>query len=385
MRRSIITGIDIGTAFIRVVVVEIIQGVNTPQVLGIGISPSVGLRHGYISHFDDAVKSIQSAILMAEKRAGIKIKEVFVGLGGISLHSLVGTGSVIISRADGEVSDLDVKKVLYEAETKLKDPNKHIVYSLPIRFFLDDKEIFGRPHGLKGTKLNSETFFVLSHFQHINDAEKALESIGLDIIDIVPSPIAASMVTLSRQQKTAGVLLANIGSETVSLCIFENNVPISLSVLPVGSINITNDLALGLRITLDEAEKIKLGDTTHSFPTRKLSEIINARLSDIFELIDAHLRKIHRSGLLPAGIVLTGGGANLNNIDEHARTILKLPARIGIPIHRESEKEHQEDASWAVAYGLCLWAPEEKSVSQIQYWFNKGKRASGQWLKQFLP
>jgi len=181
-------------------------------------------------------------------------------------------------------------------------------------------------------------------------------------------------------------VLANIGSETVSIVVFEDNVPISLKVFPIGSSDNTNDIALGLKVSLDEAEQIKKGAITRTeYPKKKLDEIVVARLSDIFELIENHLKKLGKNGLLPAGIIMTGGGSNIINIEDFARVALKLPSKIATP--RFGENTKVKEASWSVAYGLCIWgltADEDESPVGIQLAQKTGGNLL-HWIKQFLP
>jgi cell division protein FtsA len=202
------------------------------------------------------------------------------------------------------------------------------------------------------------------------------------------APIAAGFVTLTKSQKVAGCVLANIGAETVSIAVFENNIPTSLEVFPIGSTDITNDIALGLKVPLEEAEQIKIGVITgSSYPRKKLEEIIAARLSDIFELIEAHLKKIGRNGLLPAGIIITGGGSGLTSIDTLAKVYLKLPSRIGTLSHLDS-KSSFKDATWAVAYGLCIWglhSDEGPNIDNTSVFFKNTWKKILQTIKQFLP
>jgi cell division protein FtsA len=216
-----------------------------------------------------------------------------------------------------------------------------------------------------------------------------VEEAGIEIDDAVAAPVAASLVTLSKQQKTAGCLLANIGSETVSIAVFENNIPASLEVFPIGSTDITNDIALGLKVSLEEAEKLKLGgmlDQNHS--RKKLDEIILARLSDIFELIEAHLKKIGRNGLLPAGIIITGGGSGISTIEDFAKAALRLPSRIGNIAFGPTLGDRFKDATWSVAYGLCILglSGESDGIKGSNEFGGKDMaKQVGRWLKQFLP
>jgi len=213
------------------------------------------------------------------------------------------------------------------------------------------------------------------------------------VIDVVASPIAASFVTLSKSQKIAGCVLANIGAETVSIVVFENNIPISLEVFGLGGSDITNDIALGLKISLEEAESIKLGGiTATSYSKKKLEEIVSARLGDIFDLIEVHLKKIDRSGLLPAGIIITGGSSSVGLIEDLARSYLRLPARIaslnigdGLSPNKAG-KFQIKNSSWSVAYGLCVIGnlPDEEGLGLKKHSQNLFK-SLWQVLKQFLP
>ena len=198
------------------------------------------------------------------------------------------------------------------------------------------------------------------------------------------SPLAGSLVMLTKTQKKAGCVLANIGAETVSIVVFENNVPISIKVFPVGSNDITNDIALGLKIPLDEAEKIKRGGMSNKpYSKKKLDEIISGRLTDIFKLIDDHLKKIKRDGLLPAGIILTGGGSSITTAQDLARASLRLPSKIATLDPGQNGKVR--DATWAVGYGLCIWGmtgtEEESGINLAR---NTGNTLLS-WFKQFLP
>ena len=186
---------------------------------------------------------------------------------------------------------------------------------------------------------------------------------------------------------SAGCVLANIGAETISIVVFENNIPISLEVFQIGSTDITNDIALGLKIPLEEAESMKIGRLgSGSFSKKKLEEIIHARLSDMFELIENHLKKIGRSGLLPAGIFLSGGGGNIGTIEDFAKVALKLPSRIA-SLNLADPKARIKDSTWAVAYGLCMlgFSKEDKKELGVKVSFNETKEKILGWIKQFLP
>ncbi len=400
MARNITVGIDIGTYQVKVAVAELVKGAhgNEPRIIGAGISESRGLRHGYIINPTDVVKSISQAVAQAEKTSGQKIRRAFLAIGGIGLSSITSTGTVIISRGDLEITDLDLSKALEASEKEIPSSlilNRKIVHAVPVQYKLDGKVVLGQPLGMKGNKLEVKTLFITCLERHLNDLMQAIEEAGVEVIDVMASPLAAGMVTLTKTQKIAGCVLANIGAETVSIIVYENNLPVSLEVFPTGSTDITNDIALGLKVALDEAEHIKLGAVTTSiYPRKKLEEIVGARLQDIFELIEAHLKKINRDGLLPAGIVITGGGGSGNtgigSIEELAKHALRLPSRIASVYLGEDGKSNIKDSSWSVAFGLCVFGLNADKDGMIggdifKGFFKNIFRKIRSFLMQFLP
>lgn len=389
MAHSFVTGIDVGTYHVKVVIArepEVNDGKSLPQIVGTGYAESRGLRNGYIINESDVVRSVRNAITQAEKASGVKVRQAYISMGGIGLDEVHSHGEAITSRADGTISQVDIDHAMQASEDSIQDkiPNRKVIHAIPLSYTVDGEKIHGRPHGLKGTKLEVDSLFITAFEQHLNDLVAAIESIGITVLDVMASPLAGSLVMLTKAQKRAGCVLANIGAETVSIAVFENNTPVSLKVFPIGSNDITNDIALGLKIPLDEAEKVKRGGmsgTTYS--KRKLDEIVSARLSDIFELIDAHLKKIKRDGLLPAGIILTGGGSSVTSIQDLARSALRLPSKIATLDPGQNGKVR--DASWAVAYGLCIWG---LSGTEEESGINLAKHTGNiiiNWFKQFLP
>lgn len=389
MAEPIITGIDIGTYQVKVVVVKVGKTEkerSLPQIIGTGFAESRGLRNGYIINEADVARSVKSAILQAEKSAGVDIKRVYLSMGGIGLDEIRSHGEVITSRADSEITQVDVDKVMHNSEENVVEqiPNKKILHSIPLSFIVDGNKVLGRPQGMKGTKLEVESLFITTFEQHLNDIVTAVEGIGITVEDVMASPLAGSLVMTTKAQKRAGCVLANIGAETVSIIIFEDGTPISVKVFPLGSNDITNDIALGLKIPLEEAEKIKRGGFTGAnISKRKLEEIVSARLTDIFELIDAHLKTLKRDGLLPAGIILTGGGSGIATIQDLARATLRLPSRIATLDPGQNGKV--KDASWAVAYGLCIWGASSDDDEHHIGITRQTKNSLLNWFSQFLP
>lgn len=382
-----IVGIDVGTYQIKVVVTKLAPGDSSPmpQIIGVGYAESRGLRNGYVINEQDAIRSVKSAIVQAEKVTGMPIKKAYLSIGSIGLGEIFSHGEIITSRADSEVTDSDIEKAMQDSEERVQEyiPNRKVLHDIPLAFTLDNEAVLGRPSGLRGTKLEVDTLFINIIEQHLSDLINVVEAAGVGVEDVMASPLAASFVVLSKAQKRAGCVIANIGAETLSIAVYENNLPVSVAVFPVGSNNITNDLALGLKIPLEEAEKVKRSGGSGAFSKRKLDEIINSRLSDIFELIDNHLKKIKRDGLLPAGIIMTGGGSNLSGLEDVAKHALRLPAKVVTLDPGVNGKV--KDPSWAVAYGLCVWGMNDDQDSSSIGIAKQAKNSILNWLSQFLP
>lgn len=356
MSKNITVGIDIGSHGTRVMVIEYGDDGErkTTRIIGTGFAETKGVRHGYVINGEQARDSLQKAIGEAEHSSGIRIRQAVVAIGGISLGSHVSSGSAIISKADNEVTNLDIQKALNDAESKLSVPNKQIIETLILEYKLDGKRVFGRPEGMKGIKLDVTVLYIAALKQHIDDIVSVVNSLGIDVVDIVPAPLATSFVTLSEKQKTAGCMLLDIGAETVSLTVFEDAQIISMYVFTLGSSDITNDIALGLKVPLGEAEDIKQGALIGNVPHSEVENIIEARLTDIFELVQKYLKKIKRDGLLPAGVIITGGGSQVKQTESLARKILNIPASLaGLPVNSK-KNPLIKDMGWLVVYGLCM-------------------------------
>jgi cell division protein FtsA len=391
MRSFTTTGIDVGSHTVRVMVVEHTR-VNEKiqsKIVGIGTRSSAGIKRGYISNLDEAVKSIQQAVAQAEKSSKQRIRQAAISVSGISLENVTSKGATTITRADKIVTNLDITKCIENAEKNLEKTNKAIVHTIPDEFILDGHTVLGDPEGMKGARLEVKVTFVTYLEQHLNDLIGAVNESGIDVVEIIASPFSTSLVTLTPRQKNAGCVEINIGSETVSMAVFENSKLSSMNVFPIGSNDITNDIALKFKISLEEAEDLKTGNIVTGVPRKDLDEVIVARLSDVFDLVKAQLKKLRRNELLPAGIIITGGGAHIDNIEEIAKSILKIPAQIGVvvsPFNRQGLK----DPAWFATYGLCisgiynpdLGSSEKSGVSKIG---KSIKKMFSKIAKQFMP
>jgi cell division protein FtsA len=358
LMKKFYTGIDIGTYTVKVVIAAPAENADLPmQIVGTGTSSSRGLRHGYIIDTKEATKSIREALDRAQTAAKTKVTSARVGIGGVGLDEIRSTGEVTLTASGGIVTEREIDRALRESEKRAAGrlSNRTVIHVIPLEFRVDGTRAFGKPHGMQGTKLAVDTLLITMLSQHYENLTDAVEALGVEVEGVMASPLAASLVTLSKAQKTAGVVLANIGAETLSVIVFDDDTPISIKVFPTGSGDITESIALSFQIPLPEAESLKRGGVTGSdIPAKKMHTIIAGQLKEMYLLVNAHLKSIGRQRLLPAGIVITGGGSGLASSTEIARAVLKLPSQIAqigyLP------RSSSVDATWAVAYGLCRWA-----------------------------
>ncbi len=374
-RGRIITGLDIGTATMKALVCQ--NEGRELQVLSYSEIPSFGLRKGAVVNSEEASKNIQALISGAERETSRRIGSVFVNIGGSHLYVVPSDGIISVSRADQRISQEDIDRVLQATKAINIASNEEVLDVFPKEFIIDGQKGIKQPLGLSGIRLEAKVL-LLCYFQSyfINLTQAVLNS-KIQIDDIVPSPLAAAEAVLTPQQKELGVALVDFGAATTSLAVFEEGDMIHFAVFPVGSANITNDIAIGLRTEVAVAESIKKQHGTCVFskpekekkdPTKKkieifdkssslmftkksLVDIIEPRVSEIFDLIQKELKKINRQELLPGGVVLTGGGAKLPKIKELAKQQLRLPCEIGVP---KKITGLDDDPSLATVAGLVL-------------------------------
>lgn len=386
MAQKIAVGIDVGTYQIKVVVASQDSREQRAKIIGTGFAQSRGIRHGYVVNRHDIAKMLQTAIREAEKSSGVAIRRAYLSVGGVGLEEFRSRAELLVSRADSEVTDLDLKNIIEESERKISSRliNRKVIHAIPLAYRLDGERLMGSPVGMKGTKLELDALFLTALEQHLNDLIAAVEDVGVSVIDVMASPLAGSFVTLTKAQKIAGVVLANIGAETLSVAVFENDVPISVKVFPMGSTDITHDIALGLKISIEDAEQAKRGALVSSITSKKqLDTIIEHRLSNIFALIEAHLKRLGKNGLLPAGVVISGGGSGVTTVEDIARVVLKIPSKKAALMVEGKSKV--KNSTWAVAFGLCIWGLTNDIESSSFSTIKENAKGVFDWFKQFLP
>lgn len=397
MKKSIFAiGVDLGTESVKAVALESVRAESSlPKVLGIGASISKGFKKGSIIDPGEAADSISDAIASLIKSSGVPKENIYAGIGGFGVSYQKSKGLIVISRADGEVSKEDMKRAVLAGEAGLQRlQNKEILHKIPLLYKVDSEMSVQNPLGLSGSKLEVETMFVTSQSLAIKSAIRAFEEANIEIEEIVASPFLVSKAVLEKREMEVGVLVLDLGATTASISLFEDGLPYSLEVLPIGSAHITQDIAVGFQIDLDEAERLKLDFKNYDkflkkdelsngkYSKKKLADIIEARLDDIFELVEKHLKKVDRMGLLPAGVVIVGGGANFPEISELAKNYLKLPVRIARCQNLSgATTELVKNPAWSTAVGIGLYGLENSKSPLL-----RGKSGAFlRWLRTFLP
>ncbi len=377
-REDIITALDVGSTAIRVVVGQINPNDQKIHVLGAAEQPAEGVSKGTITSIEDAVSSISSALEQVERMTGIPVEHVFVGINGSHITSQDSHGVIAVSKSDGEIKEEDVERVIEAAQAVATPPNYEILHVIPRSFSVDNQKGIKDPIGMTGIRLEVDAQIIQGLSSQIKNITKSIYRTGVDIDDLVLGVLAAAEAVLTRKQKDLGVALLNIGGSTTSLLVFEEGDVLHSTILPVGSSHITNDIAIGLRTSIDLADRIKieygsalpgeiskrdeisLGEIDSKeegvVSQKHVAEIIEARCEEIFTMADKELQKIDRSGLLPAGVVLTGGGAKLNGLVEVAKREFKLPAALGYPLDLGSTAvDKVNDLNYSTAVGLLHW------------------------------
>lgn len=382
---DLIVGLDIGTTTTRVVVASMHPEEEKPSVLGVGSVVSSGIQKGVVTDVEETIQSVGRALDSAEQMSGVPIDDAIVSIGGSHISSQNSRGVIAVSRADGEISEDDITRVVNAAQAISIPSNREILHVIPQQFVVDGQEGITDPIGMTGVRLEVDAHIIEGSAPFIKNLTKCVYQANVTVADLVYSPLAAAKAVLSKRQKELGVVLVDLGGGTTNIAVFEENRLLQTATLPIGSMHITNDIAIGLRSSIDVAEKIKIDlgtalpdevkktqlinlkhvdeqEEETDIPRRHVAEIIEARLSEIFSLVNKQLKFVQRSGLLPAGVVLTGGGARLNGVVDLAKRELRLPAQLGYPQILPGIADDINDPSWATVVGLVLHALDAKHV-----------------------
>ncbi len=410
-RTEHIIGLDIGTTAIRCIVAQKADEGN-PTILGIGSAPSLGIRKGAVVDVEETVNAISAALDNAEKITGVPIEHAYVSLGGSHIQSQLSKGVIAVSKADGEITEDDAARVINAAQAVSLPSNREIIHVIPKDYIVDGQEGVKDPVGMMGVRLEVVAHIIDGSTPFIKNLTKCIYQAGVDIDDLVISPFAVSKAVLSKRQKELGVMVLDLGGATTGMAVYEEGDLLHVAVLPVGAVHITNDIAIGLRTSIDVAEKVKLEygtalpeevrdkeeidlskiekSETEKVSRHHVAEIIEARVEEIFKMAEKELRKIKRAGLLPAGVVLCGGGAKLPGIVDLAKKSLRLPAQVGFPHELPGVIDKIDDPAYATAVGLILWAMDDKERHDSKKglfpasWQSSASKIR-KWFKAFLP
>lgn len=372
---QIVTGLDIGSSKIAIAC-GLIDEQGT-RLIALTHSQNHGMRKGSIVDVEETVSSLSAALEEAEKMTGSAISQVYVGVTGHHIATLDSKGAIAVSKPDGEITAIDIDRVVEAAKAVALPPNREIIHVIPKLFIVDGQDGVKDPSGMHGIRLEVDSLIVSGSTNSIKNIIRAVNQAGMQISELVFSPLAAGRAILSKEQKESGSILIDIGTGSTGYIVYEEGDILQTGVLPVGSGHITNDIAIGLRTSLSAAEKIKIKyghaipeevkDTdmidlanfdkgeTQKVARRYVCEIIQARLNELFSMISEDLRTISRDGSLPAGAIFTGGGCQLNGLIDLSKESLRLPATIGLPgLEISGMVDKLDNPIYSTSIGLML-------------------------------
>ena len=392
---KIVVGIDVGTYKIVTIIAKLVE--NVVNVLGVSEVKSLGIRKGQVVDIEEAVSSINSAVEAAERMAGYNVSHVIVSIGGSQIESQNSRGVVAVSSPQGEISPSDLSRVIDAAKAISLPSTRSIIHVLPRNYIVDGQEGIKDPVGMSGIRLEVDTHIVTANNVAVRNLEKAFSEVGVDVDSFVFSGYASSLAVLNDTEKELGVVLVDIGAGTTDISIYTEGSVSYSSVLAIGARHVTNDLAIGLRISLESAEKIKLFLSQNQFKKSVKTEeepkenkpsdeidlsslnlpeeitkvsqktliegIIRPRLNEIFAMIGMELKKSGYGGQTPAGIVITGGGAMTVGIKESARRTLAMPVRIGMPVNIKGIIDEVQHPAFSTAIGLTIYGAQNTTGS----------------------
>lgn len=412
-RPHILSGVDIGNSQVKIVIARVNSDSLRPEILGSGSALSNGLRRGIVVDMEETIANVRTAVQRAEAMAGISLKRAYLAVSGLHINTQTSRGVIAVSRADNEVSQNDIERVIKAASVVSLPANREIIHVIPKNFIIDSTEYVKNPLGMKGVRLEADVAIVDGLSPYLRNLAKCVNENNIEVAGLVYAPLASSLAVLDKNQKEYGVVNIDFGGGTSSLTVFEEADLLHSAILPIGSRHITNDLAVLLRTSIDIAERIKLeyGSTSDSedlrrrgdidlsslvgednfvLPKKQLIRVIDARAHELFDIVNNELKKISKSGILPAGIVLSGGGVNLPGLIMLAKEKLRLPVRIAKSVHFEGISEVVDDPAFSVAMGLILWGMDQESGGYSSK--TRGNLGGGDlpkkllgWLKNFLP
>ena len=384
---AILVALDVGTSKVVVLVGEVTND-GALDIIGKGMMPTTGVKKGLVNNIDQTVSSIHGAIEQAERLSGLRLEAAFVGVGGDHLESLNSRGTVAVSGAHREITREDIERATEVARAVTIPSNREVLHVLPRDFTVDGQEGVKDPEGMSAIRLEVTTHIVHGGATALQNLTKCVRQAGVRPDELVVSAIASGEAVLTETERELGVAVADIGAGTTDLALYADGSPFYTSVIPLGGVNVTNDIAIGLRTNLTAAEQLKLQfgsadakgagpdseapveiiDDGVARPARKsdVTEIVDARMHELFEKIGDEMSEHAAAHRLPAGLVLTGGTSQLVNAAELARDVLGIPVRVASPEGVGGLTDHLLTPQYGTAIGLLLWAARVVTTEDLQ-------------------
>jgi len=385
MAKKIVSAIDVGTTKIATIVANV-RSQDDIEVLGVGVVPSHGMHKGIVVNMDEAKVSITESVKEAQRISGMRVESVYVGVTGRHISGLNNRGVVAIPRDDRLVRPQDLKRALSAARTVIVPEGKRLLHAIPRYYTLDGEERVRQPVGMHGTRLDVETHIITASVSSVQNLVKCVRSTGIEVEDLILEPLASGEAVLSPQERDSGVVMADIGGGTTDIAVFKDGSIYHSAIIPVAGYQVTSDIAIGLGLPFNIAEKMKkrYGNMTPGLDTSKadevgmenghsasyhdLCDIIRSRMEELFELILLEMPTTDYRTLAPCGLVLTGGTANLTGLAELGKSLLRFPVRqgqpLGLGIYGITDVLH--DSAYATTVGLVLWQARSRERSAWQ-------------------
>jgi cell division protein FtsA len=380
---SLVAGLDIGTSAVRLAAGHVRRssdGRLELQIVGASAIASEGVQKGIVTSIEELISSVSSVLEDVERVAGVPVESVWLGVNGPYILTQDSKGVVAVAKTNGEISPEDAGRAIAAARTVPMPLNYDVLHVLPRSFSVDGQSGIKDPVGMTGMRLEVDTKLVYGMSTHIKNLTRAVYRTGIDVEDTVLSILAAGVAVATPRQRDLGVAVVNIGASSTSVAVYEEGVTLHVAVIPLGSQHVTNDIAMGLRTAIDVAERIKIeygsampkliskkeiidlgslgGDERDVASRQYVAQIIQARVAEIFEKVNAEFAKVGRSGLLPAGVLLTGAGAKLSGITDLGKECLRLPVSLGQAYDVTSVAGAAGDLAFTTAIGLVKWGAE---------------------------
>lgn len=401
MRQNILAGIDVGSSKIATLIADVSNQEEGIKIIGVSSTPSRGIRKGQIVNIEEASEAVIASVESAERMAGYSVGKALTSINGSHIASQNSKGIVAVAEPEGEIVKSDVERVLEAARAISLPSSREIIHVIPRDFTVDGQEGIKDPVGMSGVRLEVDTHIVSGSSTAMRNLARCVSEVGADVQDLVTAGLASSEAVLTDTEKELGVILLDIGGGTTNIVVFVEGSPLYQAVLPIGAKNVTNDLAIGLRLSLESAEKIKIAlseknlwgkdeneekekekkdakksenedeidlsklgisEEVGTVSRKTLIEgIIKPRLNEIFTMVGMEIKKSGAGGLTPSGVVICGGGAQTVGVLETAKRILAMPTRIGIPQRITGLIDDVQTPEFATAVGLLLYGAKESN------------------------